>query len=113
MEKRTTTIKIGQHDVTIQEITTRDSLAVDCYVPVDEETGMPSSVSMTKVYALAAIRAIDGVPYNPLSSKVDFDAVAEAISPWECLKIVELYDKSFDEKLVSAKNESSGPGSSP
>ena len=112
MEKRTTTIKVGRHDVVIQEISTSDSLAVDSFIPLDADTGMPSSVSMTKVYAIAAVRSIDGTPYNPLASRVDFDAVCDTLTPWETIKIVDLYDKAFGEDLPAAKNASSGQDSS-
>jgi hypothetical protein len=107
-EAKTATVKIGDMQVEIAELSFKDSLAVDSLIPmmeiIDKRTGkptsVPSAIAMGKIYALATVRKIDGELLFPCGGPVQFERVAQRFTANEAFELMGAVDSAFGENTV-------------
>lgn len=95
LKKRTCTI--GDKEIELQELTFDESIAVDSYVPVNED-GAPSPIALLKIYAIAAVRKINGEPLYPATGKVQYRRVAEKFTAADAFTLSKEYNLMFPQE---------------
>jgi len=102
VELRKRTCVIGDKTIELQELTFDESIAVDSYVPANED-GAPSPIALLKIYAIAAVRKINNEPLFPTAGRVQWRRVAEKFSAADAFTLSKEYNAMFPQ--VEEKNE--------
>lgn len=109
MSQRTAEVEIAGKKVVIKELTFDDSLAVDSKIPANDE-GMPSGIALSKVYALASVQSVDGVPLRPAANEGEWRRGAAMFSAMDGFALAKAYNDAFPSPTgADLKNESSDP----
>lgn len=103
--RKSVEVTVGKKKIELVELTFEESLAVDKYIPSDDD-GIPSTVSIQKIYALAAVRKIDGVPINPTGGELDWKLAMSKFTATEAFVLLKAFNESFggDVKGEALKN---------
>lgn len=111
MDLKKCTCVIGDKTIDLQELTFDESIAVDSYVPANED-GSPSPIALLKIYAIAAIRRINGEPVFPATGKVQYRRVAERFTAADAFTLSKEYNGMFpqapepgESQAAALKNE--------
>ena len=107
-ELRSRTCKIGDKEIEIRELSFDESIAVDRYVPLDED-GTPSPLALLKIYAIASVRKVNGELLFPTGGKVQFMRVSGMFSAADAFTLAKEYNLMFpqaeEESGAALKNE--------
>ena len=107
MELKKRTCTIGDKEIELQELTFDESISVDSYVPVNED-GAPSPIALLKIYAIAAVRKINGEPLYPATGKVQYRRVAEKFSAADAFTLAKEYNLMFPQEVEPGEISSNG-----
>ena len=87
-------VEIAGKKVVLGELSFNDSIAVDSRIPSDEN-GMPSSTALSKIYALASIKSVDGVVVRPTANDVEWNSTASLFSAMDGFALANAYNEAF------------------
>lgn len=100
--------------VEIKPLSARESMLADGIVGGimgDAPANGSMAFLISKVYSVAAIRAMNGVPVTPLAGGAAFSAVCDRLSLTDLMKLMDEYSKLDAVDLGAVKNESSAVAS--
>ena len=94
MDRKTATVTIGGKEIEFVELSFQESMSVDPYIPTDAD-GTPSGMALAKVYALAAVRKVNGEYVNGTANDIEWRRVAQMFTAFESFQLAGEYNRVF------------------